>query len=71
MRLTLADGEEVTGDELLVAAGRRPRTAGLGLEAFGLQAGEPVPFDREQQRKRLKVAERELAMLGKVNPLAL
>ncbi len=35
------------------------------------QEGDPVPFDREQQRKRLKVAERELALLGKVNPLAL
>jgi len=45
VRLTLADGEELTGDELLVAAGRRPRTAGLGLEALGLEAGEPVPTD--------------------------
>ncbi|QIK66995.1 chromosome segregation protein SMC [Nocardioides sp. HDW12B] len=44
----------------------------LVADAEGVpQAGEPVPFDREQQRKRLKVAERELAMLGKVNPLAL
>ncbi len=30
-----------------------------------------VPFVREQQVKRLKAAERALAMLGKVNPLAL
>ncbi|WP_258016923.1 AAA family ATPase [Nocardioides marinisabuli] len=30
-----------------------------------------VPFVREEQRKRLKSAERALAMLGKVNPLAL
>src|SRR5829696_3311881 len=45
VRLTLAHGEELTGDELLVAAGRRPRTAGLGLEALGLEAGEPVPTD--------------------------
>ena len=30
-----------------------------------------VPFVREEQRKRLKAAERALAMLGKVNPLAL
>ncbi len=44
----------------------------LVADADGVpQAGEPVAFDREQQRKRLKVAERELAMLGKVNPLAL
>jgi chromosome segregation protein len=35
------------------------------------QPGEPVPFDREEQQKRLRTAERSLAMLGKVNPLAL
>ena len=45
VHVTLADGEELTGDELLVAAGRRPRTAGVGLEALGLEAGEPVPTD--------------------------
>ena len=33
--------------------------------------GEPVPFVREEQTKRLRSAERALAMLGKVNPLAL
>ncbi len=35
--------------------------------------GEPetVPFVREEQQKRLRAAERELAMLGTVNPLAL
>ncbi len=32
---------------------------------------EPVPFVREEQQKRLRSAERALAMLGKVNPLAL
>jgi len=30
-----------------------------------------VPFNREEQTKRLRTAERALAMLGKVNPLAL
>ncbi len=34
-------------------------------------APEPVPFVREDQQKRLKTAERALAMLGRVNPLAL
>ncbi|MEO7627878.1 MAG: chromosome segregation protein SMC, partial [Nocardioides sp.] len=34
-------------------------------------APEPVPFVREEQQKRLKTAERSLAMLGRVNPLAL
>ena len=34
--VTLADGREVFGNELIVAAGRRPRTAGLGLEDVGV-----------------------------------
>jgi chromosome segregation protein len=32
---------------------------------------EAVPYDREAQVKRLRSAERSMAMLGKVNPLAL
>lgn len=32
---------------------------------------EPIPFVREQQEKRLRSAERNLGVLGKVNPLAL
>ena len=32
---------------------------------------DPTPFVREEQQKRLRTAERELAMLGTVNPLAL
>ncbi|MBA2698210.1 MAG: chromosome segregation protein SMC [Nocardioidaceae bacterium] len=32
---------------------------------------EPVPFDREEQQKRLRSAERALAQLGRINPLAL
>jgi chromosome segregation protein len=31
----------------------------------------PVPYDRGQQERRAQVAERQLAQLGKVNPLAL
>ena len=33
--------------------------------------GEPQPFVREQQEKRLRTAERAMAQLGRVNPLAL
>jgi pyruvate/2-oxoglutarate dehydrogenase complex dihydrolipoamide dehydrogenase (E3) component len=36
--LELADGTVLRGDRLLVATGRRPRTAGLGLETVGLDA---------------------------------
>jgi pyruvate/2-oxoglutarate dehydrogenase complex dihydrolipoamide dehydrogenase (E3) component len=38
--LTLDDGRELRGDHLLVATGRRPRTAGIGLETVGI---EPDP----------------------------
>jgi chromosome segregation protein len=37
----------------------------------GEEAGEPVPYDRAAQEKRAATAERALALLGKVNPLAL
>jgi dihydrolipoamide dehydrogenase len=43
---SLGDGREVTGDEILVAVGRRPATADLGLEHLGLEPGRPVPVDR-------------------------
>ena len=33
--------------------------------------GEPTPFDRAAQRRRLQEAERKLGQLGRVNPLAL
>jgi pyruvate/2-oxoglutarate dehydrogenase complex dihydrolipoamide dehydrogenase (E3) component len=34
--LTLDNGAEVRGDKLLVTTGRRPRTAGIGLETVGI-----------------------------------
>ncbi len=36
-RLTLQDGSQVDYDELVVAVGRAPRTAGMGLSAAGVQ----------------------------------
>jgi chromosome segregation protein len=35
------------------------------------QRPDPMPYVREVQQKRLRTAERELAVLGRVNPLAL
>jgi dihydrolipoamide dehydrogenase len=35
--VALADGRELRGDRLLVATGRRPRTAGIGLETVGIE----------------------------------
>ena len=43
--VTLSDGQEVQGEEILVATGRRPRTQDLGLETVGLQPGRPVEVD--------------------------
>jgi pyruvate/2-oxoglutarate dehydrogenase complex dihydrolipoamide dehydrogenase (E3) component len=42
---TLADGRELAADEVLVAVGRRPATADLGLETVGLQPGRFVEVD--------------------------
>jgi dihydrolipoamide dehydrogenase len=36
--LTFGDGSEQRGDRLLVATGRRPRVAGIGLETVGAEA---------------------------------
>ena len=44
--LELDNGRELRGDHLLVATGRRPRTAGLGLETVGITASERgIPVD--------------------------
>ncbi|CAN5878809.1 NAD(P)/FAD-dependent oxidoreductase [soil metagenome] len=43
--VTLDDGTEVEGDELLVAAGRRPATADVGLERVGLEPGAALQND--------------------------
>jgi dihydrolipoamide dehydrogenase len=62
--LALADSREVRGDRLLVATGRRPRVADLGLENVGIQAGEHgIPVDA-----RLRAGER-LWAIGDVNGL--
>ena len=38
--LSFAEREELRGDRLLVATGRRPRIEGLGLESVGIEPGE-------------------------------
>jgi chromosome segregation protein len=47
------------------------QTTESGPVEEGAEPPEPSPFVREEQQKRLRAAERELAMLGTVNPLAL
>jgi dihydrolipoamide dehydrogenase len=39
------DGETLEAAELMVAAGRTPRTADLGVETVGLEPGAPLPVD--------------------------
>jgi dihydrolipoamide dehydrogenase len=41
----VADGREFTGDQILVAVGRRPATLGIGLDVVGLEPGRPVRVD--------------------------
>ncbi len=61
--VALADGETLEGAELMVAAGRRPRTTDLGLESIGLEPGEPLPVD-----ERMAVEGRDwLYAIGDVN----
>ena len=43
--VTLDSGEEVAGDRLLVAVGRRARTSDLGLESVGLEPGKAIEVD--------------------------
>ncbi|HEY0165596.1 MAG TPA: NAD(P)/FAD-dependent oxidoreductase [Jatrophihabitans sp.] len=43
--LTLDNGEQITADEVLVAAGRRPNSEDIGLETVGLKAGGHLPVD--------------------------
>jgi pyruvate/2-oxoglutarate dehydrogenase complex dihydrolipoamide dehydrogenase (E3) component len=44
--VTLASGEQITGERLLVATGRQPNTGGLGLETIGLDEETAfVPVD--------------------------
>jgi dihydrolipoamide dehydrogenase len=46
--LELDGGRELRGDRLLVATGRRPRVADIGLETVGIQAdGHGVPVDAQ------------------------
>ena len=48
-----------------------PTPPAPGDEETPSEPGEPYPYDRAQQERRLRSAERGLSLLGKVNPLAL
>jgi dihydrolipoamide dehydrogenase len=67
VQLELADGTSLTGDELLVATGRRPLSDGLGLESVGLHGGGYIEVE-----DTLQVPGRDwLYAIGDVNGRAL
>jgi pyruvate/2-oxoglutarate dehydrogenase complex dihydrolipoamide dehydrogenase (E3) component len=66
--LTLESGQQVIGDELLVAVGRTPHTADLGLETVDLAPGETIAVD---DRMRIPHHESWLYAIGDVNGRAL
>ncbi len=47
--LQLEDGDELRGDELLVAVGRKPRTDDLGLETVGVEPGGYIDVDDQMR----------------------
>jgi pyruvate/2-oxoglutarate dehydrogenase complex dihydrolipoamide dehydrogenase (E3) component len=56
--LALDDERELRGDRVLVATGRRPRVAGIGLETVGVEASpRGIPVD-----ERMQAAERVWAI---------
>jgi pyruvate/2-oxoglutarate dehydrogenase complex dihydrolipoamide dehydrogenase (E3) component len=65
VEVELESGGPVRGDELLVAIGRRPNTAELGLDTVGLEPGGPIEVDDSMR------ANEWLFAIGDVNGRAL
>jgi dihydrolipoamide dehydrogenase len=59
----LEEGDEASGDELLVAIGRRPHTDDLGLDTVGMEPGKPIEVDERMR----SVAHDWLYAIGDVN----
>jgi pyruvate/2-oxoglutarate dehydrogenase complex dihydrolipoamide dehydrogenase (E3) component len=66
--VTLESGEELAGDELLVAAGRTPNTSAIGLERVGLEPGRPIAVDAQL---RARVEGDWLYAIGDCNGISL
>jgi chromosome segregation protein len=66
-------GPDVPVPPVTVAAAKSDESAQPDQSAQPQNTVEvrPVPYSREQQEKRLRSAERALALLGRINPLAL
>ncbi len=64
----LESGESFTGDQLLVAIGRVPHTAGLGLESVGLSEGDGLSNGAIEVDERMRVPGRDwLYAVGDAN----
>jgi len=67
--VSLDDGSEAVGEELLIAVGRAPRSTGLGLDSAGVEPGEHGFLATDD---RLRIGGREwLYAIGDVNGRAL
>jgi pyruvate/2-oxoglutarate dehydrogenase complex dihydrolipoamide dehydrogenase (E3) component len=69
VQVTLGGGKTISADEILVAAGREPRTDDLGLETVGLKPGSWLDVDDSMQVKN--VTGDWLYAVGDVNHRAL
>lgn len=63
-------GDPAESEAPETAAPDGPSSGPVAVDA-GSESSDTVPYDRAEQQKRLRRAERELAALGRVNPLAL
>ncbi|MFE6056642.1 chromosome segregation protein SMC [Kitasatospora sp. NPDC056446] len=61
----------IDGGELLAGYGPEVPVPPAAPEEEGQEPGEPYPYVRAEQEKRLRAAEKAYQQLGKVNPLAL
>ncbi len=68
--LTLAGGDTIASDELLVAVGRTPHTDDLGLESVGLKPGTAINVD-DRMRVTIPTRPAWLYAIGDVNGRAL
>ncbi|MEW6471329.1 MAG: NAD(P)/FAD-dependent oxidoreductase [Actinomycetota bacterium] len=69
LRADLDDGTVIEADEILVAVGRRPNTAAVGLDVVGLEPGRPVEVD--DRLRAIGVPGGWLYAVGDCNGLAL
>ncbi len=68
----LEDGTEITGDEIVVAVGRRPLTGDLGLDAIGVELGRGGFIDVDEHLLVTALADNDwLYVVGDANGRAL